>query len=89
MEDTVRNVTFSTAVSQRKKERKKIGLHSNLSFLPLLVPGLLSQLQLLSMLLNFLFILKSNKNNGKIQFISNIIENENFFIVTNLFLFTL
>lgn len=75
--------------SVSKKERKGKRLHSNLSFLPLFVPGLLSQLQLLSMLLNFLFILKSNQNNGKIQFISSIIGNENFFSVTNLFLFTL
>ena len=51
---------------ERKKERKKKRLHSYLGFLPLLVPGLLSQLQFLSMLLNFLLILKSNKNYGKI-----------------------
>lgn len=68
-----------------KKERKKKRLDSNLSFLPLLVPGLLSQLQLLSMLLNFLFILKSNKNYGKIQFISSIIGNENFLLLTSSF----
>ena len=85
MEDTVRNLTISNAMSQRKKERKKKRLHSNLSFLPLLVPGLLSQLQLLSMLLNFLFILKSNKNYGKIQFISSIIGNENFLLLTSSF----